>query len=349
MIREAITVLMEGRDLSRDEAAAVMDEIMTGGASDAQIASFLTALRLKGETVDEITGCARVMRDRATRIECRSDGVVDTCGTGGDASGTFNISTLSALVAAGAGAHVAKHGNRSVSSRCGSADLFKALGVEIEVGPEVVADCIDEVGIGFLFAPLLHGAMKYAIGPRREMGIRTVFNILGPLTNPAGAAAQVLGVYAQELVEPVAGVLRELGCRRAYVVHGQDGLDEITTTSSTTICELADGEIRKCELHPEDLGIAPVSLDQLMGGNPQENAGIALAVLRGENGPRRDIVLLNAGAAIAVAGLADDIGQGIRLAAESIDSGAALEKLEGLKAMTNTGMDNDRGTRIEEA
>ena len=335
MIREAITVLMEGRDLSRDEAAAVMDEIMTGGASDAQIASFLTALRLKGETVDEITGCARVMRDRATRIECRSVRVVDTCGTGGDARGTFNISTLSALVAAGAGAHVAKHGNRSVSSRCGSADLLKALGVGIEAGPEVVADCIDEVGIGFLFAPLLHGAMKYAIGPRREMGIRTVFNILGPLTNPAGAAAQVLGVYAQELVEPVAGVLRELGCRRAYVVHGQDGLDEITTTSSTMICELADGEIRKYQFRPEDLGIAPASLDQLMGGNPQENAGIALAVLRGENGPRRDIVLLNAGAAIAVAGLADDIGQGIRLAAESIDSGAALEKLEGLKAMTN--------------
>jgi anthranilate phosphoribosyltransferase len=337
MIKEAITMLVGGRNLSVEEAAAVMDEIMTGRASDAQIASFLTALRLKGETVEEITGCARVMRDRATRIECRCGTVVDTCGTGGDASGTFNISTVSALVAAGAGAHVAKHGNRSVSSRCGSADLLKALGVNIEVSPEVVARCIDEVGIGFLFAPSLHGAMKYAIGPRREMGIRTVFNILGPLTNPAGATAQVLGVYARELVGPVAGVLRELGCRRAYVVHGQDGLDEITTTSSTAVCEIVDGEIRQYQLHPEDLGIAPTGLDQLMGGDPQENAGIALAILRGERGPQRDIVLLNAGAAIAVAGLAGDIAEGIELAAGAIDSGAALERLEGLKRFSHVG------------
>lgn len=336
MIREAITMLIEGRDLSVEEASAVMDEIMTGRASDAQMASFLTALRLKGETVEEITGCARVMKDRATRIECRSDIVVDTCGTGGDASGTFNISTVSALAAAGAGAHVAKHGNRSVSSRCGSADLLKALGVNIEAGPEVVCRCIDEVGIGFLFAPALHGAMKYAIGPRREMGIRTVFNILGPLTNPAGATAQVLGVYAEELIGPVAGVLRELGCRRAYVVHGQDGLDEITTTSPTAVCEIIDGDIRRYQISPEDLGMMPSTLDRLMGGDPQQNAEIALAILRGERGPRRDIVLLNAGAAIATAGLAGDIGEGVGLAAGSIDSGAALERLEGLKELSNT-------------
>lgn len=335
MIKEAIEKLIEGRDLTEEEATSVMNEIMTGGATEAQIASFLTALRLKGETVEEIAGFAKVMRDKATRIECQARPVVDTCGTGGDGSGTFNISTVSAFVAAGAGVKVAKHGNRSVSSRCGSADLLKELGVNIEASPDVVARCIDEIGIGFLFAPSLHGAMKYAIGPRREMGIRTVFNILGPLTNPAKASAQVLGVYAEELTEPIAGVLDRLGCERACVVHGEDGLDEITTTARTKISEVTHGKIRSYHIQPEDFGIARTEPDQLKGGDPKQNVEIALSILQGERGSRRDIVLLNAGAAIAVGGLAGGIKEAMELATESIDSGAALDKLERLKAVTN--------------
>lgn len=335
MITEAIEKLIAGQDLTEAEAVSVMDEIMTGGATDAQIGSFLTALRLKGETVEEITGFAKVMRAKATHIDCQASPIVDTCGTGADARGTFNISTVSALVAAGAGVKVAKHGNRSVSSRCGSADLLKELGVNIEAPPDVVARCIDDVGIGFLFAPSLHGAMKYAIGPRREMGIRTVFNILGPLTNPAKATAQVLGVYAQELTESLAGVLSKLGCQRAYVVHGEDGLDEFTTTSRTKVSEVDAGEIRNYFVHPQDFGIDMTELNQLRGGDPEENANIALDILRGEKGPKRDIVLLNAGAAIAVASLASDIKNGTELAAASLDSGAALTKLERLKEVTN--------------
>lgn len=335
MIKEVIGKLIEGHDLGQEEAQGVMEEIMTGGASDAQIGTFLTALRLKGETVDEITGFARAMRAKATRIDCRADTVLDTCGTGGDASGTFNISTVSALVAAGAGAKVAKHGNRSVSSRCGSADLLKGLGVNIEAPVDVVARCIDEMGIGFLFAPLLHGAMKYAIGPRREMGIRTVFNILGPLTNPAGATIQVLGVYAGELTAQLAGVLNKLGSHRAYVVHGEDGLDEITTTTRTKICEVVDGEVHDRTIHPQDFGIPTARPDQLLGGDPKENVQIALAILGGDQGPQRDIVLLNAAAAIHLVGLAEDISQGLEKAAKSVDSGAAMEKLEGLREMSN--------------
>ncbi len=335
MIRAAIKKLVEGQDLTKTEAVSVMDEIMTGEASDAQIACFLTALRLKGETVEEITGLAMVMRQKAIRVECQAKSVVDTCGTGGDARGTFNISTISALVASGAGVSVAKHGNRSVSSQCGSADLLKELGVQLEVPPHVVARCIDEIGIGFLYAPTLHKAMKHAIGPRREMGIRTVFNILGPLTNPAQATAQVLGVYAAELTQPIAQVLQSLGCRRAYVIHGEDGLDEITTTSRTRVSELKDGEILNYYLQPQDFGIAIAELNQLRGGDPKENMRLALDILKGERGPRRDIVLLNAAAAIAVAGRASDIEGGLELAAESLDSGTAFEKLERLRAETN--------------
>lgn len=336
-MKEIIEKVINGQHLTEAEAASVMDQIMTGGATDAQIGSLLTALRIKGETVEEITGFAKVMREKATHIDCQDSPLVDTCGTGGDASGTFNISTVSAFVAAGAGVKVAKHGNRSVSSRCGSADLLKEFGVNIEVEPDVVVRCIDDIGIGFLFAPLLHGAMKYAIGPRREMGVRTVFNILGPLTNPAGASAQVLGVYAGHLTEPVAGVLSRLGCQRAYIVHGQDGLDEITTTTGTQVSEVLDGDIRQYIIHPEEFGIPRTDPDQLKGGGPEENAGIALGILKGEGGPKRDIVLLNAGAAIAAAGLADSIQEGIPLAEESLGSGAALDKLEQLKAVTNAG------------
>jgi anthranilate phosphoribosyltransferase len=335
MIREVIKKLVEGRDLTEEEATSVMEEIMTGTATDAQIASFLIALRVKGETVEEISGLAKVMRDKATRIECQVRPIVDTCGTGADASGTFNISTVSAFVAAGAGVKVAKHGNRSVSSKCGSADLLSELGVNIEAPPDVVARCIDEVGIGFLYAPSLHKAMKYAIGPRREMGIRTVFNILGPLTNPARATAQILGVYEEKLTEPLAVVLSRLGCRHAYVVHGEDGLDEITTTSRTRVSQVSNGTIKNYHLKPEDFGITRAELDQLRGGDPEENSRIALDILKGELGPKRDIVLLNAGAAIAVAGLASDIKEGIEMATESLDCGAALDKLEKLKAVTN--------------
>jgi anthranilate phosphoribosyltransferase len=335
MIRKAIEKLVEGQNLTEEEATSIMEEIMTGAATDAQIASFLTALRLKGETVEEITGLAKVMRDKAVRLKCQAPAIVDTCGTGGDASGTFNISTVSAIVASGAGVKVAKHGNRSVSSQCGSADLLKELGVNIDAPPDVVRWCIDEIGIGFLFAPSFHKAMKYAIGPRREMGIRTVFNILGPLTNPAQATAQVLGVYAEELTELMAGVLNRLGCHRAYVVHGEDGLDEISTVSRSKISEVVEGKVRSRHIQPVDFGIAPAQPTQLKGGGPAENSQIALNILRGERGPKRDVVLLNAAAAIVVAELVDTIGEGIELAAESLDSGAALDQLEKLKAKTN--------------
>lgn len=336
MIQETIGKVVEGSDLTEREAASVMGEIMSGRATDAQIASFLTALRLKGETVEEITGFARVMRDKAIHIQSHTGPIVDTCGTGGDASGTFNISTVSAFVAAGAGVKVAKHGNRSVSSRCGSADVLKGLGINIEVPPDVVAQCIDDVGMGFLFAPLLHGAMKYAIGPRREMGIRTVFNILGPLTNPAMANAQLLGVYAEALTEPMADVLSRLGCNHAYVVHGEDGLDEITTTSRTKVSEVAPGGIKSYYIQPEDFGISRTSLDQLRGGDTEENVEIARRILQGERGPKRDVVLLNAGAAIAVGGVARSIEEGISLAEKSLDAGAALEKMERLMVITNS-------------
>ena len=336
MIRSAIQKIVDGQNLSEQETIDTMNEIMGGEATPAQIACFITALRIKGETIEEITGAARVMREKSTRIQTKHPLVVDTCGTGGDASHTFNISTTAAFVVAGAGIPVAKHGNRSVSSSSGSADVLKALGVNIEIGPEQVGRCIDEVGIGFLFAPALHGAMKYAIGPRREIGIRTIFNALGPLTNPAGAQAQVIGVYAPKLTELLANVLNNLGSQHAFVVHGEDGLDEITTTTTTQISELAAGTVTTYTLDATVLGIPIAQPDALTGGAPEENADMTLDILKGEAGPKRDIVLLNGAAAIVAGGRAEDLAAGLAQATQSIDSGRALEKLEGLKAKTNS-------------
>ena len=335
MIRETIQKVVDGQDLTERETVDTMNEIMSGEATPAQVASFITALRIKGETIEEITGAARVMREKSTKIHTKHPFVVDTCGTGGDGAHTFNISTTAAFVVAGTGIPVAKHGSRAASSQSGAADVLKALGVNIEVGPEQIGTCIDDVGIGFLFAVTLHGAMKYAIGPRREIGIRTIFNALGPLTNPAGAQAQVLGVYAPALTESLAHVLKNFGTQRAFVVHGGDGLDEITTTTTTQVSELADGEVNTYTLDPTELGIPTAQPSDLKGGTPEENAEMTLSVLKGEKSPKRDIVLLNAAAAIVAGGKAEDITAGLALAAESIDSGRALEKLEGLKAKSN--------------
>lgn len=335
MIQKAISKIVEGSSLAESEMIEVMDQIMTGGASDAQIGSFITALRMKGETVEEITGAARVMREKALHIDAGGGRVVDTCGTGGDSSGTFNISTTAAFIAAGAGAKVAKHGNRSVSSRSGSADVLRSLGVNIEVEVEKVEECLAVAGIGFLFAPLLHGAMKYAIGPRREIAMRTIFNILGPLTNPAGANCQVMGVYDENLTEILATTLGNLGSSHAMVVHGMDGLDEITLTTSSKISELRDGKVKTFQLIPKEFGLAPCVMDDLKGGDSEDNALITLDILKGEKGPKRDISLINAAAAIYVAGLSIDLKEGLEKAAESVDSGAALEKLERLKKISN--------------
>ena len=334
-IQDAIAKLIAGADLAREETVGVMDQIMSGEATDAQIGAFLIALRLKGETVDEIAGAAEVMRQKATRIGTRHEVVVDTCGTGGDGSGTFNISTGAAFVVAGAGLCVAKHGNRAASSLCGSADVLKVLGVNIEASPETVGRCLDEVGIGFLFAPALHGAMKYAIGPRRELGVRTIFNALGPLTNPAGAGRQVIGVYSGDLTEPLAEVLGRLGSERAFIVHGSDGLDEITLTGPTRVSELRDGSVSTYEIAPESFGLSRADAENLKGGEAEANAEILLSVLKGEEGPRRDVVLLNGAAAIVAGGLAEDLSEGIGVAQEAIDSGRAMEKLEGLKTVSN--------------
>jgi anthranilate phosphoribosyltransferase len=330
-IRKSIGKALQSESLSEDEAHGAASAIMKGEATDAQIAALLVALRMKGETEEEITGFARAMREAATPVKCRPEGLVDSCGTGGDRSGTFNVSTLAALAAAGAGCRVAKHGNRSVSSRCGSADLFSALGVAIDAPPDAVGAGIDENGIGFLFAPALHPAMKYAIGPRREIGVRTLFNILGPLTNPAGARRQLIGVFDGGLTRTVAGVLKKLGSEHVLVVHGEDGLDEITLTGPTAVTELKMGDIRSYSVRPEDFGLRRTGPEALLGGDAEANAAIAMDVLRGKPGPARDVVLINAGAVAYVAGIAPGIGEGMRLAAESLDSGRALEKLERMK------------------
>lgn len=334
MIKDAIAKAIKGENLTEADAKGAMDAIMSGEATPAQIGAFLVAMRIKGETVDEIAGCARTMREKATRVTAPQEHLVDTCGTGGDSSGTFNISTVSAFVVAGAGATVAKHGNRAASSKCGSADVLKELGVNIEAPVEVVERCLAEVGIGFLYAPLLHGAMKHAIGPRREIGQRTIFNFLGPLTNPAGARRQVMGVFAEELVAPLAEVLGRLGAERALVVRGLDGLDEITVTGETLVAEWDGDRVNTYRVKPEDFGVPRAEASDLLGGELADNARIAMEVLSGEAGPRRDIVLLNAGAAIAAAGLADAIADGVALAAESIDSGAAMEKLRRLREVS---------------
>ena len=333
-LSDVIERTLQREHLSADEAEAVMMRIMSGSATPAQIGGYLAALRAKGETVAEITGFARAMRQHATRVNPTRRPLIDTCGTGGDRAHTFNISTTAALVVAGAGVAVAKHGNRSVSSRSGSADVLGALGVRLDLTPESVAQCIDEVGIGFLFAPQLHPAMKHAIGPRREMGVRTVFNILGPLTNPAGASVQIIGVFDQDLVEPLAHVLRELGSEAAYVVSSSDGLDELSTAGPNLVARLTVGQVVTSMLDPGDFGLAPARLSDFRGGDPPENADITREILAGERGPRRDIVLLNAAVALHAAGAVDSVGDGVALAADAIDGGRAARVLERLIAFT---------------
>jgi anthranilate phosphoribosyltransferase len=335
MIKEAIAKVVTGTSLTEVEAEGVMREIMQGEATDAQIAAYITALRMKGETVEEITGSARVMREKAVHIKLDAPFQVDTCGTGGDMSHTFNISTTVAFVVAGAGVAVAKHGNRSVSSKSGSADVLQALGINIEMPAQRIEECLNEVGIAFLFAPMMHQAMKYAIGPRREIGIRTIFNLLWPLTNPAGVKAQIMGVYSANLTGLLAKSLGNLGLTRAYVVHGMDGLDEITVADRTKVSEYKDGSVIDYFIHPSDFDLSMGKPEDLKGGDARENAAIALQVLKGQLGPRRDIVLLNAAAGLTAAGRAKDFRDGILLAGEAIDSGAALQKLEQLRKFTN--------------
>ena len=334
-IREAIEKLVNRVSLSEAETSDVMNQIMTGEATPLQVASFLTALRMKGETVEEITGAARVMREKAHRVNVGSKNVLDTCGTGGDQKGTFNISTTSAFVVAGAGIAVAKHGNRSVSSQSGSADVLAALGVKVDAPKERVEECIAKIGIGFLFAPLLHEAMKYAVQPRRDIGIRTVFNLLGPLTNPALATHQLIGLYSGELVAAIAHVLKNLGSARAMVVHGMEGLDEISLCGPTKVAELRDGQIREYTIEPGEVGMKRCQLEDLHGGNAEQSAAILRGVLQGDKGPARDVVLLNSGAALYVSGSAASIRDGMALAASSIDSGKARQKLEQLIQLTN--------------
>ena len=349
MIKKAIAKVVEREDLTEAEMIEVMDQIMSGGATPAQIAAFITAMRMKGETVEEITGAARVMRDRATPIRVgknvldidRDDinldmeTILDVVGTGGDGTNTFNISTIVSFVISACGVKVAKHGNRAVSSSCGSADVLEALGVNLDVTPETVEKCIDEIGIGFLFAPALHGAMKYAIGPRKEIGIRTIFNILGPLTNPAAADCQVMGVYREDLVEKLAYVLQNLGCRHGFVVHGLDGMDEITLTAETCIAEVTPGGVEVKLIRPEDFGFERCAMAELHGGNAVGNAVIVREILAGAKGAKRNIVLFNAAYGLLAAGKTTTISGGLRLAAEAIDSGRALEQLEKLINLTN--------------
>ena len=334
-IREAIEKLVNRVHLSEAETIDVMNQIMTGEATPLQVASFLTALRMKGETIEEITGAARVMREKAHRVHVGSKPVLDTCGTGGDQKGTFNISTTAAFVVAGAGVNVAKHGNRSVSSQSGSADVLGALGVRVDAPKEQVEACIAKIGIGFLFAPLLHEAMKYAVQPRRDIGIRTIFNLLGPLTNPAMARYQLIGLYSGELVPMIAHVLNNLGSERAMVVHGVEGLDEISLCGPTKVAELRDGQVSEYAIEPEQFGLAPCRLEDLHGGSAEQSAAVVRSVLEGKKGPARDVVLLNSGAALYVGRAAPSIQDGIRLAADSIDSGKARQKLEQLAQMTH--------------
>ncbi|MBI5417399.1 anthranilate phosphoribosyltransferase [Candidatus Poribacteria bacterium] len=335
MIKESIKKLIENQSLTSDEAYRTMLSIMSGETTDAQIACFITALRMKGETVEEITGCAYAMREKATKIEVKNGFSVDTCGTGGDGGKTFNVSTACALVVAGAGGTVAKHGNKAVSSLCGSADVLQLLGVNIQLEVKKVEECVNTVGIGFLFAPMFHSAMKYAIGPRREIGIRTIFNILGPLTNPASAKAQVLGVFDEHLTEKLCGVLNNLGVKHAFVVHGVDGMDEITITADTKISELKNGTTITYYINPEEFGIKKVPISNIQGGSPEQNADVIKNILNGQKGPHRDIVVINAAYALVASGLAHDIKSGIIKAEESIDSGKAKHKLEELIKFTN--------------
>jgi anthranilate phosphoribosyltransferase len=347
MLPEILHKLVTHRvNLTRYEARSVMESVLRGEATNAQIGAFLVALNMKGETVEEIVGFAQAIRAAATPLPLHKDhaldvsgterdALVDTCGTGGDASGTFNVSTATALVVAGTGVRVAKHGNRSVTSQCGSADVIEALGVRLDIPIPRVAACLEKVGIAFLFAPAMHAAMKYVQPARRELRLRTVFNLLGPLTNPANASAQVVGVYSESLVEKLAQALAELGLERALVVHGEDGLDEITISGSTKIAELRDCHVRVYQVAPEEFGLRRAPLSSISGGDAATNAAIIREILDGAASPRRDIVLLNAAASLVAAGKANTIAEGVPLAAESIDSGTALQKLSALVAFTN--------------
>jgi anthranilate phosphoribosyltransferase len=347
MIRRAIARVVEKDNLTEAEMIEVMDQIMSGAATPAQIASFITALRMKGETVEEISGAARVMRDRVTPIRVAKsltldrdeinldrETILDTCGTGGGSTNSFNISTTVAFVISACGVKVAKHGNRAVSSSCGSADVLESLGVNLGITPEAVERCVDQIGIGFLFAPALHGAMKHAIGPRREIGIRTIFNILGPLTNPAGADCQVLGVYREDLVQKLAHVLKRLGCRRGFVVHGLDGMDEITLSGQTRVAEVTPEGVTMSLIAPEDFGLERCRPEDLRGGDAAGNAEIVRKVLSGTDDAKRRVVLLNAAFGLVAAGKAAGVAEGIALAAEAIDSGRALKQLDRLVALT---------------
>jgi anthranilate phosphoribosyltransferase len=349
MIRKAIAKVVERENLSEGEMIEVMNQIMSGESTPAQIGSFITALRMKGETIEEITGAARVMRERATPIRVgrnvldidRDDinidreTILDVVGTGGDGTNTFNVSTTVVFVVSACGVKVAKHGNRSVSSLCGSADVLERLGVNLDIAPEIVEKCITEIGVGFLFAPALHGAMKHAIGPRREIGIRTIFNILGPLTNPAAADCQVMGVYRADLVEKLAGVLHKLGCRHGFVVHGLDGMDEITVTTDTLIAEVKPDGVILGTISPEQFGLARYGMDALRGGDALANASIVKSILGGEQGARREIVLLNSAYALVAAGTVATPTEGLILAANAIDSGKAMDQLLNLVKLTN--------------
>lgn len=335
MIREAIEAVVNGESLSMDTAAQAMNEIMSGDATPAQFGAFVTALRLKGETVDEIAGMAQVMREHSLHVEV--DGaLVDTCGTGGDGSGTFNISTTAAFVAAGAGAKVAKHGNRAMSSSSGSADVLEALGAKIDLKPESVARCINETGFGFMFAQGFHPSMRFAAGPRREIGIRTVFNILGPLTNPAGAGAQVIGVADATMASKMASALSRLGSARALVVHGNDGLDEITIADSTSVWELRDGSVSEYDISPAELGVNRSPLSEVQASNSEASAGLLREVLDGKAGPARDVVLLNAAAALLAGDIVGTLSDGVQAAANSIDSGSARERMESYVALSQS-------------
>jgi len=334
VIQEAIAKLVVGRHLTREESVEVMNEIADGGATPSQVGAFLAALRLKGETVDEIAGAAQVMRARAERVHVAAEVFVDTCGTGGDGSNTFNISTTAAFAVAGAGVTVAKHGNRSVSSRCGSADVLAALGVHVDASREVVERCIAECGIGFLFAPKLHPAFKAVAGIRRELGIRSIFNLLGPLANPAGAQYQVMGVYEPRWVPIIGGVLAALGARHAFVVHGE-GLDEIAVTGMTHVAEVKDGNVDRFAMVPEDVGLRRWDRREIAGGDAERNAAILSDILSGQQGAPRDAVVVNAAAALVAAGAARDLPDGVRVAARALDQGAALEKLQRLRALSN--------------
>jgi anthranilate phosphoribosyltransferase len=334
VIQQALADLLDGRNLTRERSREVMDEIMRGEATQAQMGGFLVALRLKGETTDEIAGCAEAMRAHVLPVRPQRDDLVDTAGTGGDGAATINISTAAAIVAAAAGAGVAKHGNRAVSSASGSADVLEALGFELELPPERIAKSIDELGFGFMFAPSHHPAMRHAAPVRRELAARTVFNVLGPLTNPAGARAQVIGVYAKPLVRTIAEVLAQLGARRAFVVHGADGIDELSPAGPNDVCEVVDGRVRARVIDPLDLGIERCDPADLRGGSPAENAEAVHEVFAGADGGRRDAILLNAAGAIAAAGHAEDLREGLGLAREAVDSGAAAERLAALIAFS---------------